>query len=77
MPFKILPFFQTYAKGKRLAVTRPSNFTVTGKFVKAYTGGRTKDEFIKFMDEHTKGSAQGEPPKEVLYEDKDSKKDEL
>ena len=29
------------------------------------------------MDKHTKGSAQDEPPIEVLYEDKDSKKDEL
>ena len=39
-----------------------------GKFVRAYTGGRTKEEFLKFMDEHAKG---GSPEDlEVVYEDK-------
>ena len=48
-----------------LPVTQPSNFTVKENLLEIILVGELKDEFIKFMDEHTKGSAQDEPPIEV------------
>ena len=53
-------------------------FYRNGKFVEKYNGGRTKSEFIKYMGDKAKGSAsEDEPPMEVVYEEKDGKKDEL
>ena len=52
-------------------------FYRNGKFVEKYDGGRTKPEFIKFMDKQAKGAQEDESPMEVVYEEKDAKKDEL